>query len=214
MEILLLVLAGYLTGSFPTAIIAGKMLKKIDIRDHGSGNAGATNVFRVLGYKAGLIVLLIDIFKGFLPVYYYVGWLTGYAVDSDPFVYLQILAGIAAIAGHIWTVFAGFRGGKGVGTAAGVFLGLQPLPVVISLMVFVGVVWRTRYVSLGSMIAAILLPIILLTRKFLLGVEIPIPSIVLGVILAVLIVYTHRSNIHRLVEGTENKLSFGSKKEE
>jgi len=201
----------YLIGSFPTAIIAGKLLKKIDIREHGSGNAGATNVFRVLGWKAGLVVLFIDMFKGFASVW----WVPNLTVvNPDIFIYVQIFAGIAAIAGHIWTIFAKFRGGKGVGTAAGVFLGLQPGPVMICLIVFIGVVYKTKYVSLGSMIAAFLLPIILIVQKFFLEIEIQIPMIVLSILLAILIIVTHRANINRLIQGTESEFSFGKKKEE
>lgn len=211
LNILLILFVAYLIGSFPTAIIAGKLLKKIDIREHGSGNAGATNVFRVLGWKAGLVVLFIDMFKGFASVW----WVPNLAVvNPEIFIYVQIFAGIAAIAGHIWTIFAKFRGGKGVGTAAGVFLGLQPGPVIICLFIFIGVVYKTKYVSLGSMIAAFLLPIILLVQKFLLQVEIQMPMIVLSVLLALLIIITHRSNINRLIQGTESEFSFGKKKEE
>ena len=211
LNILLTLFIAYLIGSFPTALIAGKLLMKIDIREHGSGNAGATNVFRVLGWKAGLVVLLIDMFKGFASVW----WVPGLAVvNHDVFIYVQILSGIAAIAGHIWTIFAKFRGGKGVGTAAGVFIGLQPAPVMICLIVFIGVVYKTKYVSLGSMIAAFLLPIILLVQKFFLLIEIPLPMIVLSILLAVLIIVTHRANINRLIQGTESEFSFGKKKGE
>lgn len=211
LNIVLTLLIAYLVGSFPTAIIAGKLLKKIDIREHGSGNAGATNVFRVLGWKAGLVVLLIDMFKGFASVW----WVPGIAVvNPENYIYVQIFAGIASITGHIWTIFAKFKGGKGVGTAAGVFIGLQPAPVMICLLIFIGVVYKTKYVSLGSMIAAFLLPIILLIQKFILFVEIPIPMIVLSVLLAALIIVTHRANISRLIQGTESEFSFSKKKEE
>ena len=211
LNIFLTLFVAYLIGSFPTAIIAGKLLKKIDIREHGSGNAGATNVFRVLGWKAGLVVLFIDMFKGFASVW----WVPNLTVvNPDIFIYVQIFAGIAAIAGHIWTIFAKFRGGKGVGTAAGVFLGLQPGPVMICLIVFIGVVYKTKYVSLGSMIAAFLLPIILIVQKFFLEIEIQIPMIVLSILLAILIIVTHRANINRLIQGTESEFSFGKKKEE
>lgn len=211
LNILLILFVAYLIGSFPTALITGKILKKIDIREHGSGNAGATNVFRVLGWKAGLVVLFIDMFKGFASVW----WIPNIAlVNPEIAVYIQILAGLAAIAGHIWTIFAGFRGGKGVGTAAGVFLGLQPGPVIICLIIFIGVVYKTKYVSLGSMIAAFLLPIILLVQKFFLQVEITLPMIVLSILLAIMIIVTHRSNINRLIQGTESEFSFGKKKEE
>ena len=131
LNVIFLIITAYLVGSLPTAIIAGRLLKKIDIREHGSGNAGATNVFRVLGWKAGLVVLAIDIFKGFVVVQWLVG-IVDYNIES--LVYFQLIAGISAIFGHIWTIFAGFKGGKGVGTAAGVCLGLQPFAVFICLL--------------------------------------------------------------------------------
>jgi glycerol-3-phosphate acyltransferase PlsY len=207
LEISLVLILSYLIGSIPTAIIAGKFLKKIDIREYGSGNAGATNVLRVLGWKAGVVVLLIDMFKGYVAVVWIVEIIPN--VDSiDTKAIYQILAGAAAICGHIWTIFAGFKGGKGVGTATGVFFGLQPIPVFICLLVFMGIVFRTKYVSLGSMIAAILLPTILLVQFFVLQKPVPIAHLVIAVLLAILIVVMHRENIHRLVEGTENKISF------
>lgn len=212
-DVLVVVFISYLVGSFPTAVIAGKILKKIDIRQHGSGNAGATNVFRVLGWKAGLVVLLIDIFKGFVAVYWVVN-LAEVTTDSDWRLLFQLVAGVSAILGHIWTIFAGFKGGKGVGTAAGVFLGMQPLAVFIVLMVFIGVVAKTKYVSLGSIIAATLLPVILIVQKYFLEQSnIGLPVIIASLALALLILVTHHSNIHRLINGTENKLSFGSKGE-
>jgi glycerol-3-phosphate acyltransferase PlsY len=206
-QIILVLLLSYLIGSIPTAIIAGKILRKVDIREHGSGNAGATNVLRVLGWKAALLVLLIDMFKGFAAVYWIVN-LIPFPANPDTYALYQILAGLAAIVGHIWTAFAHFKGGKGVGTAAGVFLGLQPLPVFICLLIFIGVVKRSGYVSLGSMTSAILFPIILVLQKYFLQVPVPLPHIIIGIILAALIVITHRENIHRLLEGTENKISF------
>ena len=207
MEIILVLIVSYLIGSIPTALIAGKLQKKIDIREHGSGNAGATNVLRVLGWKTALIVLLIDMFKGFASVY----WVVQIIPDvpgADTFAVYQILSGFSAICGHIWTVFARFKGGKGVGTAAGVFLGLQPVPVLICLLVFIGIVYRTHYVSLGSMTAAVLLPVILLLQRFGFDRSMPVPHIVIGVVLAILIVVTHKDNIRRLAEGTENKINF------
>jgi glycerol-3-phosphate acyltransferase PlsY len=207
LEIVLVLLLSYLIGSFPTAVIAGKLLKGIDIRKHGSGNAGATNVLRVLGWKAALVVMLIDMLKGFAAVYWLVNIIPE-THDINTRALYQIMAGVAAIIGHIFTLFAGFKGGKGVGTAAGVFFGLQPLPVFICLLVFIGIVYRTRYVSLGSMTAALLLPVILFVQKFALNLAVPIPHIVIGLFLTILIVLTHRENIHRLVQGTENKISF------
>lgn len=207
LEILIVLTLSYLIGSIPTAIIAGKLLKKIDIREHGSGNAGATNVLRVLGWRAALIVLLIDMLKGYAAVTWIIDIIPN-VYDIDTKAIYQILAGVAAICGHIWTIFAGFKGGKGVGTAAGVFFGLQTIPVFICLLVFVGIVSRTKYVSLGSMISAVLLPTILLVQFFFLNKPVPIPHTIIAILLAVLIVILHRENIHRLIAGTENKISF------
>ena len=207
LEILIVLILSYLVGSIPTAIIAGKLLKKIDIRDHGSGNAGATNVLRVLGWKAALVVLLIDMLKGYAAV----TWIVTIIPDVhniDTKAIYQIMAGASAICGHIWTIFAGFKGGKGVGTAAGVFFGLQPVPVFICLLVFIGIVSRTKYVSLGSMIGALLLPTILLVQYFFLDKPVPITHIIIAILLALLIVIMHRENIRRLIAGTENKISF------
>ncbi|MGD9899544.1 MAG: glycerol-3-phosphate 1-O-acyltransferase PlsY [Calditrichaceae bacterium] len=206
LDAFLILVLSYLIGSFPTAVIAGKLLKNIDIRDHGSGNAGATNVFRVLGWKAGTVVLLIDMFKGFAPVF----WIAG-LIHNNPesLIYFQILAAFAAIAGHIWTVFAGFRGGKGVGTSAGVFLGLAPIPLVIALISFVAVVWISRYVSLGSILAALIFVAAVFVQKYFLLKDIPDVLMYLSIIIAVLIWVSHRSNIKRLIAGNENKLSFG-----
>ena len=209
--LILVLILSYVLGSFPTAIITGKILKSIDIRDFGSGNAGATNVFRVLGWKASISVLIIDIFKGFLPVFWLVNLIPDANLNLEIRLYYQILIGLAAIAGHIWSIFAKFRGGKGVGTAAGVFLGLQPYPVLICLIVFIAIIIKTRYVSLGSITAALLLSIILIVQKFILDVEVPIVMILLALLLSILIIITHRENIHRLVHGQENKISFSRK---
>jgi acyl phosphate:glycerol-3-phosphate acyltransferase len=207
-DVLIVIVCSYIIGSLPTAIIAGKWLKKIDIRDYGSGNAGATNVFRTLGWKAGLIVLLVDMFKGFVPVF----WLAG-IIHQNPetLIYYQILAGICAILGHIWTVFAGFRGGKGVGTSAGVFLGLAPLALGLALLVFIIVVWLSRYVSLGSILAALVFLIILILQKFVFNMQIPDALLYVGIIIVSLIWIAHRENIKRLLNGEENKLKFGEK---
>ena len=204
------IIIAYLFGSIPTAIIAGKLLKNIDIREHGSGNAGATNVFRVLGPKWGIIVLIIDILKGFVPVF----WLAALIhPQADTLIYYQILAAISAIAGHVWTIFAGFKGGKGVGTAAGVFLGLAPLPLSLALLIFVIIVAVSRYVSLGSLFGSLCFLLILLVQRFLMQVNIPDILLYLAVIVVAIIWYAHRSNIGRLFKGNENKISFGSSKE-
>ena len=204
-DALIILVISYLFGSFPTAIIAGKILKKIDIREHGSGNAGATNVFRILGWQAGVVVLLIDMLKGFIPVF----WIAA-AIHTQPdtLVYYQILAAISAIAGHVWTIFAGFKGGKGVGTSAGVFLGLAPVPLLIALLFFVIIVALTRYVSLGSISAALIFLIVLVLQKFVFKMDISAVLLYLALVVVALIWYAHRSNIGRLLKGNESKLSF------
>jgi glycerol-3-phosphate acyltransferase PlsY len=205
-----IIIIGYLFGSIPTAIIAGKLLKKIDIREHGSGNAGATNVFRVLGPKWGIIVLLIDMLKGFIPVF----WIAGLIhLQADTLIYYQILAAISAIAGHVWTIFAGFKGGKGVGTSAGVFLGLAPLPLSAALLVFIIIVAVTKYVSLGSITASLIFLIILLLQKYVMQVNIPDILLYLAGAVVAIILYAHRSNIGRLLKGNENKISFSKSKQ-
>lgn len=200
---------GYLIGSFPTAIIAGKLLQNIDIREHGSKNAGATNVFRVLGWKAGLVVMLIDMLKGFIPVFWLAGLIHG---SSETLIYYQIVTGLAAIIGHIWTIFAGFKGGKGVGTSAGVFLGLAPLAVFIALVVFIILVMIWRYVSLGSLMGALVFLIVLIVQKFVLAQAIPDIMLYIGVLVVALIWFAHRENIKRLINGNENKIRFSPNK--
>ena len=209
LNIVLILLISYLLGSIPTAIVAGKLLKGIDIREHGSGNAGGTNVFRVLGWKPGIAVMLIDMVKGFIATFYVAGIaLSSHGIDV---VYLQILAGLAAIFGHIWTIFANFRGGKGVGTAAGMLFALYPIAVLCCLGLFFIVVFTTRYVSLGSVLAASALPFVIYALQAFYGR--PTSPVLLGfsIFVAILIVFTHRSNIKRLLNGTENR--FGKPKQ-
>lgn len=199
-------LAAYIIGSFPTAIIAGKLLKKIDIRAYGSGNAGATNVFRVLGWKPGLVVMIVDMLKGFVVVFYlsHIFPITG--VDYS---IIKVSGGLVAIFGHIFTLFAGFKGGKGVGTAAGVFLGLEPVSVLLCLLLFIFVVWTTRYVSLGSILASAMLPVLILFKSIVFATPLVRTNFVISIILFLIIIITHLPNLKRLLSGTENKLVFG-----
>ncbi len=207
--ILIQVVVAYLLGSIPSAVWIGKAIYGIDVRQHGSGNAGATNVIRVLGYKAGVPVLLFDVFKGWLAVF-----LTSLFPDQgltpDQLVYIEIGAAVAAALGHVFPVFAGFRGGKGVGTMAGVGIALFPFALLIVLGIFISVLAITRYVSLSSCIAASAFPFIVV---FITGEHHP-GLIVLSVFVAVFVLFTHRANIVRLVKGTENKFNFkgGGKK--
>lgn len=200
--IALTILLSYLAGSIPTSIIVGKLLRGIDIRDYGSGNAGGTNTFRVLGWKAGLFVSAVDVFKGFAATY----WIAELAFGASnlPDDALRIIAGFSAVAGHIWTLFAGFRGGKGVGTAAGMLLALYPLALLICLFIFLAVFLLTRIVSLASMSAAISLPIILSIFRYILNKPVGDILYYFSFFAVVLIIFTHRSNIKRLINGTEN----------
>jgi len=197
----------YLIGSIPTSIIVGKVLRGIDIREHGSGNAGGTNVFRVLGWKPGLFVTLVDVFKGFVAAFWLPQWIAPNLADPH---LLQLGAGIAAVFGHIWTIFAGFRGGKGVGTAAGMLLALFPEAVLYCFLIFGAVLLATRIVSLSSISAAIAFPLILTIFRYGIGREVPLPFYLFSFFAAALIVYTHRANIRRLLNGTENR--FGRPK--
>ena len=206
LNLLFIIIIGYLLGSIPTAIITGKILKGIDIRRQGSGNAGATNVFRVLGWKAGLFVLLIDAAKGFIATVFVYKIAVG-AVQLDG-VILQIIAGMSAVLGHIWTVFAGFKGGKGVGTGAGMVIGLAPEAVLAALLIFIITVALTRFVSLGSILASITVFLYLFGKRFLFDQPVPNTLLVFSVLIPVLIIFTHRSNIIRLLKGTENKINF------
>ena len=206
LKLLTMVLISYLAGSIPTAIIYGKLTRGIDIRQHGSGNAGATNVFRVLGWKAGVLVLLIDMAKGLVATLWIYKIGTGSFI-GDPEL-LKILAGLSAVFGHIWTVFAGFKGGKGVGTGAGMIIGLVPGAVLVAVVVFVLVVAITRWVSLGSILASLTIPIFLIIKRFVLTLPVSNTLLIFGLLIPALIIFTHRSNIKRLLNGTENKLAF------
>jgi glycerol-3-phosphate acyltransferase PlsY len=203
-QLFLLLFLSYLTGSFPTSIILGKLVKGIDIREHGSGNAGGTNVFRVLGWKPALIVVIIDIFKGWLPTAIFATTLFRGQPISDVGV-IQILCGFAAVLGHTYTIFAGFMGGKGIGTLAGILIALFPIAFPLCLVVFVLTLILTGYVSLGSIFATISLPIFLLVLPIL-GIEQSSLSLLIFALLVPwFAIYTHRSNIVRLREGTENR---------
>ena len=209
LTLLVIIIFSYLLGSFPTSIVFGKIFKGIDIRDYGSGNAGGTNAFRVMGWKIGISVMLIDVAKGLIATVL-VSQIKIDSVSLAP-VYLQIIAGFSAVIGHIWTIFAGFRGGKGVGTAAGMLIGLYPIAFIFVFIIFLSVLFSTRYVSVSSMTAAISLPIVLLILDAL-GRPYKPPLLVLSIIIAILIIFTHRSNIKRLIAGNENRVNFKKKK--
>jgi glycerol-3-phosphate acyltransferase PlsY len=214
-----IIILSYLIGSIPTSIIVSKAVKGIDIREHGSGNAGGTNVMRVLGWKHGLLVILLDVFKGVLAVIvvarlHYGNIPFQNITPFDDFTFIQIIAGISAVVGHIWTVFAGFKGGKGIATALGMLLMIITVDMLIAVGVFVIVVTISRYVSLGSLMGTITAPLSLIIRENIFNVDIPGYNTILPFIIAVslLVIYTHRKNVVRILNGSENKLSFKKKK--
>jgi glycerol-3-phosphate acyltransferase PlsY len=202
--LLAIILLAYLIGSFPTGIVFGVLFKGIDVRQHGSKGMGATNVFRVLGAKLAVPVLLIDILKGIAATLLISQINFGDLAMSA--YWLKIIAGFAAIFGHIFPVWVGFKGGKGVGTAAGVFLGLMPLETGFALLFFTIVVALTRYVSLGSILASLFLVTALIAQRLYLELDIPNAYLVLAVLLFLTVLLTHRHNIKRIIRGEENKL--------
>jgi glycerol-3-phosphate acyltransferase PlsY len=206
MQIILILAAGYLLGSIPTAVWLGKWFRKVDIREHGSGNAGATNALRVLGVKWGLVIMALDILKGLAAVLLLVPLLT-FGRPTDPAL-LRVLAGTAAVIGHIFPVTIGFRGGKGVGTSAGVMFALAPLVALTALVIWLAVVAATRYVSLGSMLAAVSVAPLLLLQGAVLGAAPTRPLLIFAVLLALGVLISHRANIGRLLQGNENRLSL------
>ena len=206
LELILLLLVSYVIGSTPTSIIVGKIVRGIDIREHGSGNAGGTNVFRVLGWKPALVVVTIDIFKGWLPAAVLATTLFQGELAFNNIGLLQILCGFAAVLGHTYTIFADFRGGKGVGTLAGMLLALFPIAFPLCLLVFIITLILTGYVSVSSMIAAVSLPVFLLALPPLTGIEpAQFTLVVFGLLVPFFVIFTHRSNLVRLRAGTENR---------
>lgn len=201
-------LLAYLLGSIPTSVWIGKAFHGIDVREHGSGNAGATNTIRVLGWKTGLPVLLIDVAKGWLaamlPKFLHLA-----PDESSLLISLQILTGLTAIIGHIFPIFAGFRGGKGVATVFGTLLAIHPALTVACMGVFLIVLLLTGIVSVSSMSGGIAFPVLLFA-------VFDTPSLLLkifSVIVATALLITHRKNIKRLLKGEEKKL-FGKKRKE
>ncbi|MFC2098382.1 glycerol-3-phosphate 1-O-acyltransferase PlsY [Bacteroidota bacterium] len=203
---ILFMAAAYLLGSLPFSLWIGKGFFDTDVRDHGSGNAGATNTWRVLGWKAGLPVLLLDIGKGFaatfLPYIY-----SSISSDPDLLLWERVFCGILAAVGHIYPVFAGFRGGKAVATLLGVLIGIMPVPALASLAVFILGFSAFRFVSLGSILAGISLPIMVYFLS-----EHPVQLMFFGGFISVLVLLTHRKNIGRLLRGEESKLQLSKRK--
>lgn len=219
LNLIVILILSYLVGSIPTSIIISKMVRGIDIREHGSGNAGGSNVFRVLGWKYGVLVIILDALKGALAVVvvsrlYFGSFPFPNATPFDDFTLVQIIAGISAVFGHIWTVFANFKGGKGIATSLGFLVAIITVDLLLALAVFSIVVLVSRYISLGSVIAAISVPIIMVVRENIFNVDISGYHTILPftIFLAFLVIYTHRSNISRLLNGNESKITLSKKK--
>lgn len=202
--IVFLILA-YLIGSIPTSVWVGKWFYNIDIRNYGSGNAGATNTLRVLGTKAALPVFVFDVFKGFIIPFIAHYYKNELPAINDSYL-LTIIIGFIAVLGHIFPLFAGFRGGKGVATLLGMTLGIAIVPALLSLGIFILVLFITKYVSLGSLTAGLMFPIFTFFFE-----DYTISLMIFSIFATVLLFYTHRKNIQRLLNGTENKTTFKKK---
>lgn len=217
---LFIVLAiSYVLGSIPSSLWVGQIFHKMDIRNFGSGNLGTTNAFRNLGWKSGLSVLVLDFMKGFVASY----WVAMYAfeISNGPIAppgweadaFLKITCGLFAVTGHMFPIFANFKGGKGAATACGMLYGIEPVSIGISSVIFIVIVLTTRYVSLASITASFIYPISLLVMRFGLGINVDGSIIIFAIIIAAGIIYKHKSNIQRLKNGTENRVNiYGNKK--
>ena len=206
----------YLLGSTPSAIWVGKALKGIDVREHGSGNAGTTNTFRVLGVPFGVTVFVLDFMKGFVSSFWISGlaffWFSGPLAPPnwDVEAFLSISCGMAAVFGQMFPVFAGFKGGKGAATACGMLFGIEPISIGISFALFGLIVWTTRYVSLASIVSTAIYPITLLIMRYGLNRYVDGSIIIIAAMIAFGIIYKHKVNIGRLIAGTENKVGAGT----
>jgi glycerol-3-phosphate acyltransferase PlsY len=200
MEIAFLIVLAYLIGSIPTAVWVSSKIYGIDIREHGSGNAGATNTFRILGAKAGSAVMLGDMLKGFIAVK--LSLLSNFSWDSEAITNLQVGLGLASVVGHIFPIWADFRGGKGIATLFGMILSIQPLVAVSLVGVFVFILFITRYVSLSSIAASIAFPVLILFIFH----EPEVSYKLFAIATACLVVLTHHKNIGRLLQGIESKV--------
>lgn len=195
----ILLVASYLLGATPTSYLAGRALRGIDLRQHGSGNLGATNAFRVLGWKGAAPALVFDVFKGWAPAALFPMW------DGNPHAQWALAYGAAAIIGHVYSVYVGFRGGKGVATSTGVLLALAPWGVLVGAIVWGAVVFTTRIVSIASILAAVVVPVAVYLTS---GIGM---VFWLTVAVAGFVVFAHRSNIGRLVRGEEHRFGHDAR---
>ena len=208
-ENILFLLLAYLIGAFPSAVWLGRTFYNTDVREYGSGNAGATNTFRTLGAKAGVPVLLMDILKGWLAVNL-VYFVTDNQLFSDEkFFEIKLVLGIAAVIGHLFPVYTGFRGGKGIATMLGFMLGVYWQAALLSALVFVITFLISKYVSLSSIIASLAFPFIVIV---ILGINNTNTSLIIfSIFVPILSLITHQKNIERLIRREENKAKFGKK---
>jgi len=217
MDLVIIICAGilaYLIGSIPTSVWIGKRFYNIDVRDYGSGNAGATNTFRVLGKKVGIIVLILDITKGFIATSLAVllTWIN--VVSFDEFIlykiiFYKLIFGLLAVLGHIFPIYERFKGGKGVATLLGMMLAVDAHITLICVGIFVVVLFASKYVSLGSLLATLAFPLLLFIPRF--KPDDPV-LIIFGFLMFAVVVITHQKNIHRLIQGEESRVNISLKK--
>ena len=206
--IISLIILAYLIGSIPTAVWVGRMFYDVDIREHGSGNAGATNTFRVLGKKAGIPVLLFDVFKGWLAVQLTLLTTHYLLLSNDQNINLQLSLGVAALIGHIFPVYVGFKGGKGVATLLGLIIAIAPIAALYAIIIFVITLLVTKYVSLSSMIGGFSFPILIIVVLQ----TTTISLVVFSMVIAILLLFTHQKNIERLLSREESKANLKMKR--
>jgi len=206
MDFIIFGIAAYLLGSIPTAVWVGRMKYNIDVREHGSKNAGATNTFRVLGKKAGIVVLSVDILKGVLAVILpFI--ISSYTWTDDHLIHLKIVSGILVVIGHIFPVFASFNGGKGVATSLGVVLGIHPQAALICIVLFLIVFIISNYVSLGAITASVAFPLLV---EFVFHNK-NISLMIFSIVLSSAVIILHHKNIKRILDGNENKMNLFKK---
>ena len=208
-EHILFLILSYLIGSFPSAVWIGRTFYNKDVREYGSGNAGATNTFRVLGKVAGIPVLMMDVFKGWLSVNLILFVSESTRLSDSAAFELQLAFGIASVIGHLFPIYTGFRGGKGIATLLGLLIGLNPTAAIASIVVFIIVFLISKYVSLGSILASVAFPLVVFVvldeRDVNTSLEL------FSVFVPILTLITHQKNIERLIRGEENKVKFDKK---
>tara|TARA_Y100001968_G_scaffold331521_1_gene386462 strand:- start:1365 stop:1979 length:615 start_codon:yes stop_codon:yes gene_type:complete len=204
MDHFLFIFLSYLLGSFPTAVWIGKLFYNKDVREYGSGNAGATNTFRVLGKKAGIPVLLIDVLKGWFAVQ------LSYYIISSNIIEIQLSLGVAAVIGHLFPIYTGFRGGKGIATLLGFMIAMQPFAAILSIIIFLITFFLYRYVSLSSIVSSIFFPLVIISLNDVSSINSSL--LLFSIFVPILSLITHQKNIERLIRGEEIKSTFGKNK--